>query len=179
MPMILRSTFLLIALLAFAHCKKKPLKSPENPGSSATHFFKCDLNGSEWIASVPPSIGGPASLQAEYTESSGDITFMAIRKTQDQSVYEGVTLAVSGVYGLGTYELYTGDGDYDGFYDLADNHPCGIYYHDPATPGQLTVTTYDTIQQLIKGTFYVTLKNPGCGPDSLMTLSDGTFAFRY
>lgn len=163
--------FFCISFLA-ASCRKELQKDNSQKG------FHCKVNGMAWHAETDyhPLKPGPFFLQ--QVDSLGYFQLEARYRTKDGSRDEEITLIVFGVHGTGTYPFYTGEDGTFGFIDWADSYPCGGWKHDPDNPGSFTVTTYDTLHGILRGTFHAVLVNPDCSVPELV-LSDGEFGFNF
>jgi hypothetical protein len=161
-------------LIALTQCKKK-----NDHWSGPSNSFSCTVNGQQWVASTPPSIGGPAAMYIHYNPQTGDLSITGRRKNSEATYFELLNFHCQSVIGPGSYQLYTGDGEFQAFGDYMNNYPCGIYYHDTNNPGTLTITTLDTVNHRVVGDFTFTAVNPSCGNDSLLYVTNGHVELYY
>ena len=165
------STFKLITLLAFTLlficCDKDKTVDPQATDPNTANSFSCYVNGVYWEAQAPFTWGGPVAVEGEFIENIGYLSLNALQKKVNGNIYESITLFTYDIKSIGNYTISTGQGSLVGYLDYYEKD-CYKYYFDTINPGIMTVSKFDKINRLISGTFSMTLKNPDCGPDSLM-----------
>lgn len=189
---IIPKTYFTIAftLLALMLMSSKCEKNNQGPGEPElpplTHegknTFGCKINGVNWVAETPSSIGGPTPLYGTYQNSSGELYLHAVKKNNEENVYEIIKIYVIGdIFSVSNHFITPIDIDNDeivGFNELNNGNNCSGYYHDSLNPGSINITYFNTSLYIISGTFQMTLKNREC-EDSLMKITDGRFDLKY
>ncbi|MFD1553631.1 hypothetical protein [Putridiphycobacter roseus] len=148
-----------------ASCEK------QDPEPVFREGFTCKINGEEWIAKTPASVGGAIPISITYNENSGWLHIRATKKNSDENIYDD-----------GNYKMFGVNIDGDemvGFLSLENNgNSCAGYLHDSLNPGNIEICRFDKTKREVEGTFNMTLINRDC-TDSLMYITDGKFAFWY
>jgi len=176
---VLKITALLVFTLLFIRCDKDKTVDPQAVDPNTANSFSCYVNGVYWEAQAPFTWGGDVPLDGEYDESTGYLGLHSVNSQSDNNIYEYVNLYCFSLLNVGTFDLHSGDGTLKGYADTKGNHICNVSYHDTLNPGTINITKLDKSKRLIQGTFSMTLKNPDCGPDSLMYITNGKFMFNY
>jgi hypothetical protein len=124
-------------------------------------------------------LGGAAALEVTFKPDVGYLNLRANKQITNDSIFEFIDFYCENILNEKKYYLYTGDGQLGGFYDLANNHPCGPYFHDTLNPGSITITTFNKEKRYFISTFEMILINKNCGADSLMHITNGKFTYNY
>ena len=89
---------LLLLIFTLSCCKEDPPKPSEEVLPPLTHegknTFGCKINGVNWVAKTPPSIGGPTPLYGTYKDPSGAVYLNAVRKDNDNNIYEIIKIFI-------------------------------------------------------------------------------------
>lgn len=170
---------LLVFTLLFIRCDKDKTDDGQGDGTSTANSFSCYVNGVYWEAQAPFTWGGDVPLDGEYDENTGYLGLHSVNSQTSSNIYEYVNFYCFNVLNADIFDLYSGDGTLKGYADTKGNHICNVAYHDTLNPGTLTISKLDKNKRLIEGAFSMTLKNPDCGADSLMYITNGKFTFNY
>ena len=174
----LRTILLAFTALFFlsASCDK------QDPEPVFTQGFSCKINGVEWVAKTPASIGGPVALDPFFNESSGSVHLKATIKDNEEDIYDIINIfGIINTINLSEAQLTVLDADgneQNGYFAINSTDICNAYSHDSLNPGNLKICVFNKEKREISGTFSMTLINRDCA-DSLMQITDGKFAFWY
>ena len=163
----------LIALVLMSASCEKP-----DPEPVFTQGFSCKINGIEWVAKTPLSIGGPVAFYVDYLENTGELYLTGTKKDLDINIY------ILNIYEKGMYDIepLKGNGEESiGFHNLKGSSQCKGFYHDSLNPGTLEICIFDKTKREISGTFNMVLIDHDCfgTSDSTIYITDGKFAFKY
>lgn len=175
----MKTKILFIVSMTFLFsCKKDEIcDEPQLPCQTheGKNTFGCLIDGVPFIAKTSFSIGGPVALSGSFDESTNLLKIQANRENSSEHL-EKVNFQVY-VSNIGTLlEMNVLIDDYDGYADYSGNK-CE-YYHDLGNKGSVNITFLDLEENIISGTFEMTLINPDC-TDSTMAITEGRFDFGY
>lgn len=177
--------FYLVIIISISFACKKDTPPPppctDNGLPCATtegkNTFGCKVNGNNWVATAPPTIGGPVALSGEYNNTDGGFYLHAVRKNEDQTIFEAIYVFGKNIFALGAYTIYINSTTKVGYIDLMKS-TCSTYYYDSLNPGVLNITCLNTSETIISGTFYMDLFDTTC-QDSIIHITEGRFDFNY
>jgi hypothetical protein len=147
----LTAIFLILAILS--GCKKD-----DNTPTYHKDIFRCKVNGVEWVATCPSEgLFGcePIDCQYYWKDTKG-ISMGAIRKNGDATFNQSIGFSKFTTV-LGPNELPRRTKE---FMDWNKPGNCGFYDLDTTQIRRLTILEVDTVNFLIKGTFFQTLVFP-------------------
>ena len=168
-----KTIFYLLLLLAFISCEKD--------AEITLGTFKCKIDGKTFYPNTtlygmvhPVNVYYPSKTNTMYPAG-----FLSIQGIDANYIYDtagDVVLQKVGVFGPGVYPLkhifstnpYANDGCW--YYNSKESRN---YF---AESGELTITTFDTINKIIVGKFYIHVKDTLGNKKSI---TDGVFNTKY
>lgn len=164
-----------ITVLTIACNKSKP--DPELPPLTheGKNTFGCYIDNKPFVADVNFTIGGPTSVSGSFDESSKELILQGTREDENEHL-DAVRFIVFVDTGVGIYEMYSFGSELQGYIDYSGQN-C-IYYHDTLNYGTVNITHLDLSNNIISGTFSMSLINSKCN-NSTIEVSDGRFDFGY
>jgi len=177
--------FLVFILFSFASCRKHKPSNPVDQLPPATqtgaNTFGCLINGQAFLPKGP-SLGPILQCAYQYLNTDYSKGFFFQLSAGDDSNSSDVT-------GIGIYTDSLEIGKMD--FQLGANKPGNAYglytrinlsginmnlYTNNNLPGQLTITKFDEISQIVSGTFWFSvIKNPG----DTLKITDGRFDMQF
>lgn len=151
--------FLSLVLLS-SSCRKNKSKVPVDqlPPETQTgaNTFGCLINGEVFKPKGNP-FAGPV-IKAQYQFVNGKQGFGISARRSDGEIGQVVGIIGDSIkISIGTFNLTSlGSGKFRGGYTYSDlTNPIGIsYYTNEIQTGQITITKFDTINQIVSGTFW-------------------------
>lgn len=169
-------------ILLSSSCRKNKIKEPVDqlPPETQTgaNTFGCLIDGKVFIPKGDP-LGGPVK-KAQYQYINGRQGFNVSARYSDGKI--GKVIGISGdsiQITIGTFNLASvGAGQFVGGYTYSDlNTIPGIQYGTTdINRGELRITKFDTINQLVSGTFWFDAKNSS---GQIVQIRDGRFDMPY
>lgn len=155
----LSSILLVVILFSLIACQKETSNETGNNTGPAKGDFYANLDGKQWNAD---------SIQLILV-SPGGATITGISKAGDQ-----ISMVLP-VFKAGTYILGTQSSSYALFGNLLTNNT-NVYVSNSGTAGgTITISSIDTINQIVSGSFQFTLVNPA--DNSSVTITNGIFSY--
>jgi hypothetical protein len=153
------SILLVVNLFSLIACEKETSNENGNIAGPAKGDFYAILDGKQWNAD---------SVQLILVSSNG-ATITGISKAGDQ-----ISMVLP-VFKTGTYMLGTQSSSYALFGNLLTNNT-NVYVSNSGTAGgTITISSIDTINQLVSGSFQFMLVNPA--DNSSVTITNGIFSY--
>jgi Family of unknown function (DUF6252) len=153
------SIFLVVFLLSLIACKKETSNESGNNAGPAKGDFYATLDGKQWNAD---------SIQLILVSSNGT-AITGISRTGEEISME------LPVFKTGTYMLGSQSPSYAVYGNLLTNST-NVYVSNSGTAGgTITISSIDTINQLVSGAFQFTLVNPA--DNSSVTITSGIFSY--
>lgn len=137
----------------------------------------CKVNGENWVADVPASVGGPTPLTGYFLPDNGEFFLKGTLKNSSGSVYQTIFLYGLSIFDLGTFEMNVENATQMGFRDL-NSDVCGLYYYDTIQKGMLKINFLDPSAGIIAGQFEMNVYDKTCS-DTVKAITDGRFDFKY
>ena len=145
MKIVIRSTLLCCAILFIGSCKKLQLTRATEKGAQT---FSCFVNGKVFKPDKAGWFGGPP-LNAYATKNG--FYLRAFKSGDTNTAGERIELFVANAKGTGTYSLNTANSY--AYYEL--NYSGGPHYQtNENAGGSITITRYDTLNEIYSGKFY-------------------------
>ena len=183
-----RVFLLLIAVPLMAmmkKCEREPapvftLPAATQSGANTLGFI---LNKRVWLnyGWLPYTSGSSDNLRVSYFPGRGRMTFNLSAGQIARDVHENFYLTIDSLTSIGTYRASTrriGSQAVRGFLFEDKNTGANYGYLPTGSTATTTITTLDTVQHIIAGTFVGTLTN---GSDTTKTISitEGRFDVKY
>jgi hypothetical protein len=150
---------MVVILFSLIACEKEISNETGGITGTAKGEFYASLDGKQWNAD---------SVQLILV-SAGGATITGISKTGDQ-----ISMVLPALI-TGTYMLGTQSSSYALFGNLFTNNT-NVYVSNSGTAGgTITISSIDTINQLVSGSFQFTLVNPA--DNSSVTITNGIFSY--
>jgi hypothetical protein len=175
------SLLLVLLVTNGSKCKKNGGDLPQLPPETQTgaNTFGCLVDGKVFLPKGDP-FGGPIK-KAQYQFVNGKQGFGISARRSD-----GETGKVVGIIGdsikisIGTFNLTSlASGKFRGGYTYSDlTNPSGIsYYTNEIQTGQITIKNFDTINQIVSGTFWFDALDNTTG--KIVQIREGRFDMPY
>jgi|SRR5450432_433385 hypothetical protein len=159
MKLRLHSYLILLILFSFIACSKEMSKENGHGTSPGVGDFYATIDGNLWNAD---------SLQLVLVSSNG-VSINGLSKTGDQ-----VSMLLP-VFKVGTFTLNAQSVEYALYANLLNN-VANVYVSNSGTAGgTVTITSIDSVNHLVSGTFQFTLANPA--DNTTKTITKGVFDF--
>lgn len=133
------------------------------------------IDGVPFVADVKFTVGGPVPLSGSFNEESKLLVIQGNRGNDNGSV-DAVSFMAVVSNGNSTYNMSVSSSTFKGYLNFVGSS-CE-YYHNPNNKGSVEITFIDLDDNIISGTFDMTLVNPDCA-DSTMAITEGRFDFGY
>jgi hypothetical protein len=159
MKLRFKPLFLTLILFSFIACTKELSKEGANNPGKGTGDFYATIGGNLWNAD---------SLQLVLVSSDG-VSINGLSKTGDQ-----ISILLP-VFKVGTYTLNVQSSSYALSTNLLTRTANVYVSNDGTAGGSVTISSIDTVNRVISGSFQFTLTNPA--DDSTQTVAKGVFDY--
>lgn len=153
----------LVALLALpaSHCRKNKPQNPIDQLPPETQIgkntFGCIIDGKVFLPKGSPFAGPVIKAQYQYYNGRQGFSISARRSEGESTQGVGVGGSNIGGISIGVYELNTGrvEGRLSGSYNYNTVTTLGnSYYTDAIRTGQIHIKLFDSVNQIVSGTFW-------------------------
>ncbi len=177
--MFQRDFFLIFLVLIVCSCMKK---SDDSELPELTHegnnIFACYINGEPFVASVDFTVGGPISVSGSFNEETKRLNIQGTREDENDHL-DAVTFKTFVTNSIDSYLVDVTTAQYKGYTDFSQTGgACESYFHDTLNKGIINITYLNESDNVISGTFSMTLINSACSVIALK-ITDGRFDFGY
>jgi Family of unknown function (DUF6252) len=155
----LTSSILVVTLFTLFACQKETSNETGNIPGSAKGDFNATLNDKQWNAD---------SIQLILVNPNG-VSITGVSRTGDQ-----ISMILP-VFKTGTYMLGTQSSSYALSGNLLTNVTNVYVSNSGSAGGTITISSIDTINQLVSGNFQFTLVNPA--DNTSVTIKNGIFSY--
>jgi hypothetical protein len=172
---------LISLLFTAAKCRKDKTQNPVDqlPPETQTgaNSFGCLIDGQVFVPKGDP-LAGPIK-KAAYQFLNGKYSLLISGKNSSASVVKGVgvqgdsILMTVGTFDLGEYNVV---GKLSGSYAEFTSGNINDYYSNNINRGQLTITKFDEVNQIISGTFWFDARNT---TGQIIQIREGRFDLPY
>jgi hypothetical protein len=159
-------------MLLFASCKKEVTELPEATGTGA-NTFGASVNGKLWKPAGFGIVPTAQILEAHY--EPGRAIMISARNFASSPKESEFTIRLAGVVKPGVYPL-TGDSENWAYYVERKITPTGEWRTNGQYNGSVTITTTDTVNRIISGTF--AFQAASLYNEAPLTVTDGRFDIR-
>lgn len=175
--------FFLCSLLIGSSCRKHkpvdPVSQLPPETQTGANTFGCLVDGKVFLPKGDP-FGGPV-IKAQYQFVNGKQGFgvSARRSTGETSQIVGI-IGDSIQISIGTFNLTSlASGKFSGGYTYRDlTNPAGVsYYTKDIQKGQITIKHFDTVNQIVSGTFWFDALDSTTG--KIVQIREGRFDLPY
>jgi hypothetical protein len=182
---LLKHLLLAAGLLATVGCKKDPTELDRLPeatreGKGTAGFL---LDGKAWLPLVSDQTGAPAVNGSWRRTRRGQELTLSFTRTGRQE-HGGATFFVPDIRQPGTFSLQQEPdiirgGPHVAFGEYFSSRPSPgfIYYTGPDAPGELIITRFDTVQNVVSGTFEMSLREDG--GSATLSVTHGRFDLHF
>lgn len=174
-------TFSTFIILTASQCRKnKPINPVDNlPPETQTgaNTFGCLVDGNVFLPKGDP-FGGPIK-KAQYQFVNGKQGFGISAKNSNSTLVKGVGIQGDSVsINVGTYNLadYNTNGILSGSYAEFQFGNINDFYTNTINRGQLIIKKFDTVNQIVSGTFWFDAKNSS---GQIVQIREGRFDLPY
>jgi hypothetical protein len=164
-------------------CEKPPEPEPESnevvmPPLTHTgeNTFGCYIDGELFVANEGESIWDISPVSGSFNEETNSLVLQGTRNNSDD-LSDYMVLLVADITGPANHTL---DINYDHVKGYTQKSgESFIYYHDMGNKGNCTITYFDKTQNIISGTFSMTLINNDYPVRKSIDITEGRFDFQY
>lgn len=181
----MKQSFTFWALLAFltlpaSHCRKNKSQNPIDQlppeTQSGKNTFGCLIDGKVFLPKGSP-FAGPV-MKAQYQYWNGKQGFSISASRSDGETVQSIAIGGSNIGSIsaGTFPLNTGkvDGKLSGTYNYVKVTTLGnLYSTDPIRTGQINIKLFDSVNQIVSGTFWFDAIDSATG--KMVQIRDGRF----
>ncbi len=173
--------FFFFTFLTAASCKKPRNTNPVDqlPPETQTgaNTFGCLVDGKVFLPKGDP-FAGPVK-KAAYQYLNGKYTLLITGKNSSSDIVKGVGIQGDGILlAPGTHDLveYNANGKLSGSYAEFISANIKDYYTNNINRGQLVIKNFDTVNQIVSGTFWFDAKNSS---GQIVHITEGRFDMPY
>src|SRR5215203_6851426 len=176
------SIILIFIILSASRCKKDPINHidqlpPETQTGANT--FGCLIDGKVFLPKGNPLSGPIKTAQYQFVNGKQGFGVSGSRKESDGSVKlvgiggDSISLSVA------TFDLTkfnTSGSYYGGYSELSFSNPGNDFFTNEINRGQLVIKQFDTVNQIVSGTFWFDAKNIN---GQIVQVREGRFDMPY
>lgn len=158
-------------------CRKDSEIDPKLPPATqeGKNTFGCKVNGKVWLPDIRKyTFYVIDELEANYYTYDSNMYIHAIYWTND--IQESIYLSLQTFSGEGKYYLRTKYKADHGYFFREIDSVSKIYYTNDTIGGQVEITKFDTINQIVSGIFFFNAVND---IGQIVDISDGRFDVIY
>lgn len=182
-PLLNLLTLAVFIIFTTSQCKKN---NPTNPidqlppeTQTGANTFGCLIDGKVFIPKGDPLSGPIKKAQYQFINGKQGFGVSGSQKQNDGSITlvglggDSISLSV-GIFSL---TKFNSSGKYYGGYsEITFLNPGNNFYTNEIQTGQLTIKKFDTINQIVSGTFWFDAKNSN---DQIVQIREGRFDLPY
>jgi hypothetical protein len=174
------SVISLFIVLVSGNCKKNnsdPIEELPPETQTGANTFGCLIDGKIFLPKGNP-LAGPIK-KASYQLVNGKYSLLISGSNTSSNITKGVGMqGDSIIISTGTFELveYNVKGKLSGSYAEFESGNINDYFTNNINRGQLTITKFDTVNQIISGRFWFDAKNSN---GQIVQVREGRFDMPY